>query len=151
MEEQRNKLLSAMIEGRFFGTIGLDRAHAARPLSDIRRKAEPAEERTYLLKGKDLYFRWRSSAVANIVHMVAGQLPDAPPELKAFRVYRTQVPLVTMTGSVGARNDVRSGGLFHRWAGAAHLHRAEFLAKKVSALVNLVGQAAPRAWLQCSR
>ncbi|WP_163004407.1 acyl-CoA dehydrogenase family protein, partial [Pseudomonas viridiflava] len=41
-DEQKQRFLQPMIEGRFFGTMALTEPHAGSSLSDIRTRAEPA-------------------------------------------------------------------------------------------------------------
>ncbi len=43
-EEQKQRFLQPMIEGRFFGTMALTEPHAGSSLSDIRTRAEPAAD-----------------------------------------------------------------------------------------------------------
>ena len=52
-EEQKQRFLQPMIDGRFFGTMALTEPHAGSSLSDIRTRAEPAADGTYRIKGNN--------------------------------------------------------------------------------------------------
>lgn len=119
-EEQQQRFLQPMIEGRFFGTMALTEPHAGSSLSDIRTKAEPAEDGSYRLKGNKIYISGGDHPLSdNIVHMVLAKLPDAPAGVKGISLFIVPKFLVNDDGSVGERNDVALAGLFHKmgWRG----------------------------------
>lgn len=119
-DEQKQRFLQPMIEGRFFGTMALTEPHAGSSLSDIRTKAEPAGDGSYRLKGNKIYISGGDHPLSdNIVHMVLGKLPDAPAGVKGISLFIVPKFLVNEDGSVGARNDVALAGLFHKmgWRG----------------------------------
>ncbi|MFN3579426.1 MAG: acyl-CoA dehydrogenase [Pseudomonas sp.] len=119
-DEQKQRFLEPMIEGRFFGTMALTEPHAGSSLSDIRTKAEPAEDGSYRLKGNKIYISGGDHPLSeNIVHMVLAKLPDAPPGVKGISLFIVPKFLVNDDGSVGQRNDVALAGLFHKmgWRG----------------------------------
>ncbi|WP_223825549.1 acyl-CoA dehydrogenase family protein, partial [Halopseudomonas salina] len=119
-EEQKERFLQPMIEGRFFGTMALTEPHAGSSLSDIRTKAEPAEDGSYRLKGNKIYISGGDHPLSeNIVHMVLAKLPDAPPGVKGISLFIVPKFLVNDDGTVGERNDVALAGLFHKmgWRG----------------------------------
>ncbi|PCD00341.1 acyl-CoA dehydrogenase [Halopseudomonas pelagia] len=119
-DEQKQRFLQPMIDGRFFGTMALTEPHAGSSLSDIRTKAEPAEDGSYRLKGNKVYISGGDHPLSdNIVHMVLAKLPDAPPGVKGISLFIVPKFLVNDDGSVGARNDVALAGLFHKmgWRG----------------------------------
>ena len=119
-EEQKQRFLQPMIEGRFFGTMALTEPHAGSSLSDIRTRAEPAADGTYRLKGNKIFISGGDHPLSeNIVHMVLAKLPDAPPGVKGISLFIVPKFLVNEDGSLGARNDVLLAGLFHKmgWRG----------------------------------
>ncbi|MFO7705830.1 MAG: acyl-CoA dehydrogenase [Halopseudomonas sp.] len=119
-DEQKQRFLQPMIEGRFFGTMALTEPHAGSSLSDIRTKAEPAGDGSYRLKGNKIYISGGDHPLSdNIVHMVLGKLPDAPAGVKGISLFIVPKFLVNADGSVGERNDVALAGLFHKmgWRG----------------------------------
>ncbi|MEH6798121.1 MAG: acyl-CoA dehydrogenase [Halopseudomonas sabulinigri] len=119
-DEQKERFLQPMIEGRFFGTMALTEPHAGSSLSDIRTKAEPAEDGSYRIKGNKIFISGGDHPLSdNIVHMVLAKLPDAPPGVKGISLFIVPKFLVNDDGSLGERNDVVLAGLFHKmgWRG----------------------------------
>ncbi|MCC8344341.1 acyl-CoA dehydrogenase [Pseudomonas stutzeri] len=119
-EEQKRRFLQPMLEGRFFGTMALTEPHAGSSLSDIRTRAEPADDGSYRLKGNKIFISGGDHPLSeNIVHMVLAKLPDAPPGVKGISLFIVPKFLVNDDGSLGERNDVLLAGLFHKmgWRG----------------------------------
>jgi alkylation response protein AidB-like acyl-CoA dehydrogenase len=118
--EQKQRFLQPMIDGRFFGTMALTEPHAGSSLSDIRTRAEPADDGTYRLKGNKIFISGGDHPLSeNIVHMVLAKLPDAPSGVKGISLFIVPKFLVNDDGSLGKRNDVILAGLFHKmgWRG----------------------------------
>ncbi|WP_439857762.1 acyl-CoA dehydrogenase [Pseudomonas syringae] len=119
-DEQKQRFLQPMIEGRFFGTMALTEPHAGSSLSDIRTRAEPAGDGTYRLRGNKIFISCGDHSLSeNIVHMVLAKLPDAPAGVKGISLFIVPKFLVNDDGSLGQRNDVLLAGLFHKmgWKG----------------------------------
>jgi butyryl-CoA dehydrogenase len=119
-DEQKQRFLQPMIDGRFFGTMALTEPHAGSSLSDIRTRAEPVSDGTYRLKGNKIFISGGDHPLSeNIVHMVLAKLPDAPAGVKGISLFIVPKFLVNDDGSLGPRNDVLLAGLFHKmgWRG----------------------------------
>ena len=119
-DEQKQRFLKPMLEGRFFGTMALTEPHAGSSLSDLRTRAEPAGDGIYHLKGNKIFISGGDHPLSeNIVHMVLAKLPDAPPGVKGISLFIVPKFLVNDDGSLGKRNDVILAGLFHKmgWRG----------------------------------
>ncbi|MGY4531544.1 alkylation response protein AidB-like acyl-CoA dehydrogenase [Pseudomonas sp. TE3786] len=119
-EEQKQRFLQPMIDGRFFGTMALTEPHAGSSLSDLRTRAEPAGDGSYRIKGNKIFISGGDHPLSeNIVHMVLAKLPDAPPGVKGISLFIVPKFLVNDDGSLGQRNDVILAGLFHKmgWRG----------------------------------
>ncbi|WP_122550184.1 acyl-CoA dehydrogenase [Pseudomonas viridiflava] len=119
-DEQKQRFLQPMIEGRFFGTMALTEPHAGSSLSDIRTRAEPAADGSYRLRGNKIFISGGDHNLSeNIVHMVLAKLPDAPGGVKGISLFIVPKFLVNGDGSLGKRNDVLLAGLFHKmgWKG----------------------------------
>ncbi|WP_122430262.1 acyl-CoA dehydrogenase [Pseudomonas viridiflava] len=119
-DEQQQRFLQPMIEGRFFGTMALTEPHAGSSLSDIRTRAEPAADGSYRLRGNKIFISGGDHNLSeNIVHMVLAKLPDAPGGVKGISLFIVPKFLVNDDGSLGKRNDVLLAGLFHKmgWKG----------------------------------
>ncbi|MEE4666296.1 acyl-CoA dehydrogenase [Pseudomonas alliivorans] len=119
-DEQKQRFLQPMIEGRFFGTMALTEPHAGSSLSDIRTRAEPAADGSYRLRGNKIFISGGDHNLSeNIVHMVLAKLPDAPGGVKGISLFIVPKFLINDDGSLGRRNDVLLAGLFHKmgWKG----------------------------------
>jgi butyryl-CoA dehydrogenase len=119
-DEQKRRFLQPMIEGRFFGTMALTEPHAGSSLSDIRTRAEPAEDGSYRLRGNKIFISGGDHPLSeNIIHLVLAKLPDAPAGVKGISLFIVPKFLVNDDGSLGERNDVILAGLFHKmgWRG----------------------------------
>lgn len=119
-DEQKQRFLQPMIEGRFFGTMALTEPHAGSSLSDIRTRAEQHEDGSYRLRGNKIFISGGDHQLSeNIVHMVLAKLPDAPAGVKGISLFIVPKFLVNEDGSLGPRNDVILAGLFHKmgWRG----------------------------------
>ncbi|WP_122813834.1 acyl-CoA dehydrogenase [Pseudomonas viridiflava] len=119
-DEQKQRFLQPMIEGRFFGTMALTEPHAGSSLSDIRTRAEPVSDGSYRLRGNKIFISGGDHNLSeNIVHMVLAKLPDAPGGVKGISLFIVPKFLVNDDGSLGKRNDVLLAGLFHKmgWKG----------------------------------
>jgi alkylation response protein AidB-like acyl-CoA dehydrogenase len=119
-EEQKQRFLQPMIDGRFFGTMALTEPHAGSSLSDIRTRAEPAADGSYRLRGNKIFISGGDHPLSeNIVHLVLAKLPDAPAGVKGISLFIVPKFLVNDDGSLGERNDVILAGLFHKmgWRG----------------------------------
>ena len=119
-EDQKKRFFQPMIEGRFFGTMALTEPHAGSSLTDLRTRAEPADDGSYRIKGNKIFISAGDHPLSeNIVHMVLARLPDAPPGVKGISLFIVPKFLVNDDGSLGERNDVTLAGLFHKmgWRG----------------------------------
>ncbi len=147
-EEQKERFLQPMIEGRFFGTMALTEPHAGSSLSDIRTKAEPAADGSYRLKGNKIFISGGDHPLSeNIVHMVLAKLPDAPPGVKGISLFIVPKFLVNDDGSLGERNDVVLAGLFHKMGWRGTTSTALNFGDKDNCVGYLVGK--PHQGLAC--
>jgi alkylation response protein AidB-like acyl-CoA dehydrogenase len=119
-ESQKKKYLSALLAGRFFGTMALTEPQAGSSLSDITTSATPNGDGTYSIKGQKIFISGGDHELTeNIVHLVLARLPDAPPGVKGISLFTVPKYHVNDDGSLGARNDVALAGLIHKmgWRG----------------------------------
>jgi butyryl-CoA dehydrogenase len=114
-DEQRERWMKPMIEGRFFGTMALSEAQAGSALAEVQTKAVPAGDGTYRLTGNKM---WISAAEhdlsENIVNLVLAKLPDAPPGVKGISLFIVPKYLLDECGDPAQRNDVVVTGLNHK-------------------------------------
>ncbi len=114
-DEQRERWMKPMIEGKFFGTMALSEPQAGSSLGDITTQAVPAGDGTYRLTGSKM---WISAAehdlTENIVNLVLAKLPDAPPGVKGISLFIVPKFVLDEHGRPARRNDVHVTGLNHK-------------------------------------
>lgn len=114
-EYQQKTFAEPMMAGRFFGTMCLTEPHSGSSLGDLRTRAEPQADGSYRLFGNKIFISAGDHELSeNIVHMVLGRLPDAPPGVKGISLFIVPRFLVNEDGSLGDRNDVALAGLIHK-------------------------------------
>ncbi len=114
-EQQQQRYLLPMIEGRFFGTMCLSETHAGSSLTDIRTRAELQDDGSYRLFGSKMWISTGEHDMSeNIIHMVLAKLPDAPPGVKGISMFLVPRRCLNEAGEADSRNDVVLAGLNHK-------------------------------------
>jgi butyryl-CoA dehydrogenase len=114
-DDQRRRLLPALRDGRFLGTMCLSEPQAGSSLADITTLAEPHADGTWRLRGAKMWISGGEHELAeNIVHLVLARTPGAPPGVRGLSLFVAPRLLVDGDGNCGARNDVRLAGLNHK-------------------------------------
>ncbi|WP_308911549.1 acyl-CoA dehydrogenase [Pseudokordiimonas caeni] len=114
-EDQKERFLKPMVEGRWFGTMCLSEPQAGSSLADIRTRAEPQADGTYRLFGNKMWISGGEQELSeNIVHLVLAKIPGGPAGVKGISLFIVPKRLVNEDGSVGERNDVKLAGLNHK-------------------------------------
>ncbi|APH69993.1 acyl-CoA dehydrogenase [Aquibium oceanicum] len=114
-DEQKQRFLRPMIEGRFFGTMCLSEPQAGSSLSDITTRAEPAEDGTYRLFGRKMWISGGDQEISeNIVHLVLAKIPGGPAGVKGISLFIVPKHEVLEGGGIGERNGVTLAGLNHK-------------------------------------
>ncbi|MBV0933591.1 acyl-CoA dehydrogenase [Marinobacterium weihaiense] len=110
----KQRLLPAMAEGRWSGTMNLTEPEAGSDLAAIRTRAEPCAD-GYRLFGQKIYITWGEHDMTdNIVHLVLARLPDAPPGVKGISMFAVPRYLPDAAGEWCLPNDVRCLSLEHK-------------------------------------
>lgn len=114
-EEQKQRFLAPMIEGRWFGTMCLSEPQAGSSLSDIATKAEPQKDGHYKITGTKMWISGGDHELSeNIVHMVLAKIPGAPPGVKGISLFLVPKYRINDDGVSVERNDVTLAGLNHK-------------------------------------
>ena len=114
-EEQIERYVRPMIEGRFTGTMCLSEPQAGSNLADITTRAEPQPDGTYRLFGQKMWISGGEHQMAeNIVHLVLAKVPGSPAGTRGISLFVVPKFLVNEDGSLGERNDVVVTGLNHK-------------------------------------
>lgn len=114
-EELKAVYLPRMSSGEWTGTMNLTEPQAGSDLAQVRSRAVPQADGSYLVTGQKIFITWGEHDMAdNIVHLVLARLPDAPAGVKGISLFIVPKFLVNADGSLGARNDVRCVSLEHK-------------------------------------
>ncbi len=122
-ERQKKRFLEPMLKGEFFGTMCMSEPHAGSSLADIRTRAEPQDDGSYLIYGTKMWISGGDHDMSdNIIHMVLARIPGAPQGVKGLSLFIVPKFLVNEDGSMGRRNDVKLAGLNHKmgWRGTVN-------------------------------
>ncbi len=77
-EDQKTRLMTPMIDGRWTGTMCLTEPQSGSDLSGVRTTARPVAG-GFAITGQKIYITWGEHQFTdNILHMVLARLPDAP-------------------------------------------------------------------------
>jgi butyryl-CoA dehydrogenase len=113
--EQKERFLPPMLEGRFFGTMALTEPQAGSSLSDLITLAEPSPEGHYLIRGNKIFISAGEHELSeNIVHLVLARIKGASAGVKGISLFIVPRYLVNPDGSLGEANDLGISGLIHK-------------------------------------
>ena len=114
-DEQIERYVKPMVEGRFTGTMCLSEPQAGSNLADITTRAEPQPDGTYRLFGQKMWISGGEHQMAeNIVHLVLAKVPGSPAGTRGISLFVVPKFLLDDDGSVGERNDIVITGLNHK-------------------------------------
>jgi len=105
-EEQKQRFLPGMIEGRWTGTMNLTEPQAGSDLAAVRTRAVRQADGSYRLFGQKIFITYGEHDLSeNIIHLVIARTPDAPPGVKGISLFIVPKFLVNDDGTLGSRND----------------------------------------------
>ncbi|MEH6382700.1 MAG: acyl-CoA dehydrogenase family protein, partial [Dietzia cercidiphylli] len=114
-DEQIERYVKPMVEGRFTGTMCLSEPQAGSNLADITTRAEPQDDGTYRLFGQKMWISGGEHTMSeNIVHLVLAKVPGSPAGTRGISLFVVPKYLVDEDGSIGERNDIVITGLNHK-------------------------------------
>ena len=114
-DEQRERYIPPMIEGRWTGTMNLTESQAGSDLAMVRTKAVRQADGSYRITGQKIFITYGEHDMAeNIVHLVLARTPEAPEGVKGISLFIVPKFLVNDDGSLGARNDVWCSSIEHK-------------------------------------
>ncbi|MDI6103196.1 acyl-CoA dehydrogenase [Actinoplanes sp. NEAU-A12] len=110
-EEQIQRYVLPMLEGRFTGTMCLSEPQAGSSLSDVTTKAVRNDDGTYSVTGGKMWISGGDHELSeNIIHLVLARVAGAPAGVKGLSLFI--VPKRSLT--TGASNGVVLAGLNHK-------------------------------------
>lgn len=114
-KEQKDLYLPNLISGQWTGTMNLTEPSAGSDLSQVRAKAVPAADGSYLVTGQKIFITYGDHEMAeNIIHFTLARLPDAPSGVKGISLFVVPKFLLNADGTPGKRNDARCVSLEHK-------------------------------------
>ncbi len=114
-EEQKSFYLPRMYSGEWTGTMNLTEPHCGTDLGQMRTKAEPQEDGTYLVSGTKIFISAGDHDMAdNIVHLVLAKIPGGPPGIKGVSLFIVPKIMHDDEGSLGEPNGVSTGSIEHK-------------------------------------
>lgn len=111
-EAQQQTYLIPLTEGRWAGTMCLTESQCGTDLGQVKTKAEPQADGSYLITGTKIFISSGDHDLTeNIVHIVLARLPDAPKGTRGISLFIVPKFLPAADGGVGERNGVTCGAL----------------------------------------
>ncbi|MEM9107015.1 MAG: acyl-CoA dehydrogenase [Pseudomonadota bacterium] len=146
-QEQKERYLHPMVEGRYFGTMALSEPHAGSSVGDIRTRAEPQSDGSYRLFGNKMWISGADHEMSeNIINLVLAKIPGGPPGVKGISLFIVPRYLINDDGTRGARNDVKLAGLNHKMGCRGTVNCVLNFGDEEGAVGYLIGE--PNAGLQ---
>jgi alkylation response protein AidB-like acyl-CoA dehydrogenase len=140
-EALKQKFLPNMVSGKWTGTMNLTEPQAGSDLAAVRTRAVPQGDGTYKLYGTKIFITYgEHDYTENIIHLVLGRTPDAPPGVKGISLFVVPKVIVNDDGSLGARNDVACVSLEHKLGIHASPTAVMSFGDKGGAIGYLVGE-----------
>ncbi len=114
-EKQKTRYLSAMIEGRFSGTMCLSEPHAGSDVGASRTKATRLDGNLFKITGTKCWISAGDHDMCeNVVHLVLARIEGAPSGTKGLSLFIVPKVWVNDDGSLGEPNDVITGAIEHK-------------------------------------
>jgi len=140
-DEQIEKFVQPMREGRFAGTMAMTEPSAGSGLADLTTSAVKDEEGNYRIKGNKIFISGGDHELNdNIIHLVLARVKGAPKGIKGISLFIVPKLLVNDDGSLGERNEVALAGLFHKMGGRGQTSCAMSFGEQDGAIGYLVGE-----------
>lgn len=114
-DEQKQRYMLPLIEGRWFGTMCLSEPQAGSSLADIRTRAEPTGAGDYRISGTKMWISGGEHELSeNIVHLVLAKVPGQAAGTRGISLFIVPKYRLDEHGAPGPRNDVSLAGLNHK-------------------------------------
>jgi alkylation response protein AidB-like acyl-CoA dehydrogenase len=100
-----------LVSGEWSATMALTEPAAGSDLSEVRTRAEPAEDDSYLIRGNKIFISYGDHDLTdNIIHLVLARMPEAPAGSRGLSLFLVPKAISESDGRMIA-NDVRCIGL----------------------------------------
>ncbi|WP_257462298.1 acyl-CoA dehydrogenase [Archangium lipolyticum] len=114
----KDTFMSRMYQGEWTGTMALTEPQAGSSLADVRTRATPAADGTYLITGSKIFISGGDQDFTeNVVHLTLARIEGSPPGTRGLSLFA--VPARRPEGGRLVDNDVRVAGAIHKigWKG----------------------------------
>ncbi|WP_442114016.1 acyl-CoA dehydrogenase C-terminal domain-containing protein [Pseudomonas sp. NUPR-001] len=110
--ELKQRLLPALIAGRWTGTMCLTEPHCGSDLGLLRTRAVPQADGSYRISGSKMFISAGEHDLAeNIVHLVLARIDGAAPGIKGISLFAVSKRQLSAQGQPGAANGVSCGAI----------------------------------------
>lgn len=114
-DDQKQRWLPPMVEGRWYGTMCLSEPHAGSSVGDIRTQAHPRDDGRYSLRGTKTWISTGDHELSdNIVHLVLAKIPGGPAGTRGISLFAVPKYRVDADGRNTGSNGVTLVGLNHK-------------------------------------
>ncbi|KPZ70689.1 Acyl-CoA dehydrogenase [Shewanella sp. P1-14-1] len=110
-EELKEKYLPNLYSGQWSGAMDMTEPQAGSDLRNIRTKAEPQEDGSYLISGSKIFITGGDHDLTeNVIHLVLAKLPNS----KGISLFLVPKISVNDDGTLGEPNGVSVGSIEHK-------------------------------------
>jgi alkylation response protein AidB-like acyl-CoA dehydrogenase len=114
-EEQKNKYMLKMYEGRWGGTMCLTEPGAGSDVGALKTSAKRLPDGKFLITGSKCFISCGDHDLTpNIVHPVLARIEGDPPGTPGISIFIVPKYRVNEDGSLGEFNDVKTGNIEHK-------------------------------------
>jgi len=107
--------LPRLVSGQWSGTMCLTEPQCGTDLAQIKTRAEPLADGSYVLTGTKLFISsGEHDLTENIVHIVLARLPGAPAGSRGISLFVVPKICLNAEGGLGEKNGVTCGALEHK-------------------------------------
>jgi len=111
-EEQKNKYMFRMLEGKWAGSMCLTEPQAGSDVGAVKTTAKRNEDGTFSISGSKIFITdGDHDLTENIIHPVLARIEGAPPGTRGISLFVVPKYRVNKDGSIGEFNDVKVIGL----------------------------------------
>lgn len=106
-QEQKDMYMSHLSLGDWSGTMCLTEPGAGSDLGQVRTKATPQDDGSYLIEGSKIFITaGEHDLTDNILHLVLARTPGAPEGIRGISMFIAPKFLINDDGSLGERNPI---------------------------------------------
>lgn len=111
-QEQKDTYMSHLSLGDWSGTMCLTEPGAGSDLGQVRTKATPQDDGSYLLEGTKIFITAGEHGLTdNIIHLVLARLPDAEEGIRGISMFIAPKFMINGDGSLGDRNPIECASI----------------------------------------